>query len=118
MHEEENLSPPVWSIWFRMPAPDRIRDIRAPAGPGVYQVRNRTTDEFVLFGISVTLQKRMKSLMPAPYGTGRRNNTKKRDYVYEQYADLDYRYVVTSTREEAVEIEARVKEAGNHLFNT
>jgi hypothetical protein len=118
MKEEENRTTPAWSIWFRMPAPDNIRSIRAPAGPGVYQIRNRETDEFVLFGISVTLQKRMRSLMPAPYGTGRRNNTKKRDYVHKHYSDLDYRYLKTLSREQAAEIENGLKDAENHLFNT
>jgi hypothetical protein len=107
-----------WSTWLRMPKPESLKNIVAPKGPGVYQVQNRITGEKVLFGISGTLQKRMRSLMPAPFGSGTRNNSDKRDYVLENHQDLDYRFCRTATREKAAEIESTLKWVDDHIFNT
>lgn len=106
-----------WTNWIKFPAPDSIRNIRGPKGPGVYQIKNETTDELILFGIGGECQKRMQSLMPAPWGSGTRNASDKRKYVYENYKDLVYRFIATKTRDEAAKIENFLRRQNNHLFN-
>lgn len=60
----------------------------------------------------------MKSLFPAPYGTGKRNNGTKREFVLKNWRKLEYRTLATATRESAKEIEDRLKAMNNHKFNT
>lgn len=107
-----------WSEWKPMPSPDLCRSIDAPEGPGVYQIRNRITKQLIQFGIGNECQERMKSLFPKPYGKGTRNNEYKRKYILENWRQLDYRTMPTSTRFEAKEIEDELKALNNHLFNT
>ncbi len=106
-----------WTNWIKFPAPQRIRDIRGPKGPGIYQIKNEKTDELILFGIGGECQERMKSLMPAPYGSGTRNADDKREYVLEHYKVLVYRFIATKTRDEAAKIENFLRGQNNHLFN-
>jgi len=104
-----------------MPIPlphDFKRSIAGPEEAGVYQVRDRRTGELILFGISGTVKKRLKSLMPAPYGSGTRKNGGKRAYVLAHYADLDYRTLATPTRADAADVERQLKDDRNHRFNT
>ena len=103
---------------MHMPAPEQCRFIIAPEGPGVYQLRNRKTNEQVLFGIGKECRKRMKSLFPAPFGTGKRNNGEKRNYILQNWQHIDYRTCSTATREEAKAIEDVLKAQQNHIFNT
>lgn len=109
---------PEWSKWKAMPRPEKCRDIAGPAGPGVYQVRNRKTGTLIMFGHSETCQSRMKSLFPAPWGTGTRNSTKKRAHILENWRELQYRTLETSTVDEARQIERKLKAEKNHLLNT
>ena len=37
-----------WSKWEPMPSPENCRDIEGPEGPGVYQLRDRKTKEYIL----------------------------------------------------------------------
>ena len=104
-----------WTECNSFPRPEEIRDIDAPYGPGVYELRNRKTGELVLIGISVTVQERMQSLMPKPYGTGTRNNAAKREYCLAHFTDIEYRTLETS---DARAIETQMLRTGNYLFNT
>lgn len=107
-----------WSKWKKMPSPVNCRNIEAPVGPGVYQINNVETGELVLFGISVTCRKRMKSLFPHPFGTGKRNNLDKRKYILINWESLEYRTLPTNTRKEAKLIEDSLKKQRDHIFNT
>lgn len=107
-----------WSNWTAMPSPERCKQIEGPECSGVYQVRNKRTEEFILFGESVTCRKRMRSLFPKPYGTGTRNNENKRNYVLANWQDLEYRTVETQTKADAVIIDRYLKSLVNHKFNT
>ncbi len=107
-----------WTNWKELPSPDRCRGIEAPYGAGVYQLRNSKTDELVLFGLSVSCRKRMKSLYPKPYGIGTRNNSDKREYVLNNWKNIQYRTLSTTDREEAKLIEDQIKQNNNHIFNT
>lgn len=108
-----------WTNWNPFPDPRKGSLLNAPKNKsGVYQLRNICSGEYVLFGISNNLQGRMKSILPAPYGTGTRNNSDKRDYVLEHIDDIEYRYVVTKNRETAAEIDREIKALKIHIFNT
>lgn len=107
-----------WTSWKAMPQPENCKQIEGPEGPGVYQIRNRKTNEFIQFGESKTCQLRMCSLYPKPFGTGTRNNENKRIYVLNNWRDLDYRTAKTDSKEEAVKIDRLLKAQKNHLFNT
>ena len=71
-----------------------------------------------LVGISVGVRRRMKSLMPAPYGVGRRNNYMKRQYVLDNYQDIIYRTISTAYRVEAEDIERSLLYSGRYIYNT
>jgi hypothetical protein len=107
-----------WTEWKPMPSPENCRNIEGPKGAGVYQIRNADTNDFIQFGIGKECQKRMKSFFPKPYGIGKRNNEHKRQYIYDNWQNLEYRTCETTTREEAVQIENTIKAQKNHLFNT
>jgi hypothetical protein len=107
-----------WTEWLPFPSPENIRNIVAPNGPGVYELKNIATGEYVLVGISVGVRRRMKSLMPAPYGVGRRNNHNKRDYVFDNYKDIVYRTIATADRLGAEDIERSLLFSGKYIFNT
>jgi len=107
-----------WTDWRKMPSPEACKKIDGPTGPGIYQIRNSKTSQYIQFGIGIKCQKRMKSLFPAPYGSGTRNNQNKRIYMLENWMDLEYRTLITDTREEAKRIEDVLKSQNNHLFNT
>lgn len=107
-----------WSVWKPMPSPEECRAIDGPVGLGVYQVKNTKDGQYILFGESKNCKKRMKSLFPRPYGTGTRNNVRKREYVLLHWKVLAYRTCETSTKEEAVAIDKQLKSLNIHLFNT
>jgi len=107
-----------WTQWKSMPAPDYCRLIDGPSGPGVYQIRNATSGELILFGESKHCQKRMKSFFPKPYGTGTRNNEAKRNYVLNNWQELQYRTLQTTLKSDAVNIDRQLKSQKNHLFNS
>lgn len=113
MIENEN-----WSLWRKMPRPEHCRSIEGPRNPGVYQIREVGTKKKILFGIGVDCQKRMKSLYPKPYGVGTRNNEDKRKYILRNWANLEYRTLSKSSREEAKNVEDEIKAQKDHLFNT
>jgi|TARA_Y100000294_G_scaffold112625_1_gene104399 hypothetical protein len=107
-----------WTNWAPFPSPKNIRGIDAPNGPGVYELKNKETEEYVLVGISIGVRKRMKSLMPAPYGVGRRNNFMKRQYVLGNYENIVYRTIATNDRVEAENIEKCLLYSGKYIYNT
>ena len=107
-----------WKSWKLMPAPEECRSIDGPDGPGVYQIRNSATREYIQFGIGNLCRKRMKSLFPKPYGVGTRNNEEKRNYILKNWQQLEYRTLSTGTREEAKRIEDQLKALQIHRYNT
>lgn len=107
-----------WSVWKPMPSHENCREIEGPTGPGVYQIRNRNTNEFIQFGESINCQKRMKSFFPKPYGTGTRNNESKRLYILNNWKELDYRTLSAHSKEESVSIDRFLKSLNIHKFNT
>ena len=117
-----------WSNWKLLPNPSKshnsfrsliMKAVRNPSYPGVYQLKNNDTGEYVLFGVGVKVGERMCSLIPKEYGgVGRRNNHYKRDYVWKNIEYIQFRTITTETRNEALEIERFLKHQNIHIFNT
>ena len=107
-----------WSEWRHFPDPTKKGILVSPFGPGLYQLRNKKTNDLILFGIGGHLSQRMTSLLPKPYGIGTRKNEKKREYVWNNIEDIEYRTISTQTRNESLIIEKVIKGMNIHLFNT
>lgn len=107
-----------WSGWQPMPKPENCRTINGPAESGIYQIKDKESNELILFGIGKKCQKRMKSLYPKPFGTGTRNNEAKRKHVLGNWEKLEYRTMKTKTKKEAKTVEDFLKAKNNHHFNT
>jgi hypothetical protein len=106
------------SPWLPFPDPRRGDFLQAPYGPGLYELRNRATGELVLFGIGANCAERMSSILPEPYGCGRRRNCTKREYVLANLKDIEYRCRAFSTRDEAKAAEDELRQLGKYLFQT
>lgn len=106
-----------WSEWRKFPDPRNGDYLYAPFGSGVYQLKNTKTGEFVLFGKSKHLAKRMTSLLPPPYGAGTRNNENKRVYVLKHLNDIVYRTIALDDNG-SHELERYLKGLNIHIFNT
>jgi len=93
MEERKETYNTGWSNWKPFPDPRKGEYLNAPLGSGVYQLRNKKSNKYVLFGTSEHLASRMTSLLPRPYGAGTRNNTTKQDYVLNNIQDIEYRTI-------------------------
>ena len=108
-----------WSRW--RPFPD-FRTEGYPqvyVGPGVYELRRRSTRERILVGEGGILACRMVSLLPASHGgVGTRRNSRKREYVAEHRPDVEYRTRRCSTKAEARELERQMLRKHEYRFPT
>jgi len=107
-----------WSDWLPFPDPRKCEILIAPYGPGVYELRNRETNEFVLRGMGSNCAYRMSSLLPAPLGQGARNNANKRQYVLSHLPEVEYRCIACVSPSEAKALERERKKEQPCLFNT
>ena len=110
-----------WTVWKPFPNPEKQEYLYAPFGCGVYQLRNQKTGEFILFGGSGNLAYRMTSLLPPPpesYGAGHRSNIEKRNYVWQNIDNVEYRTVTCKNKEEQAHIEQTLRSLNVHIFNT
>lgn len=103
-----------WSKWEKFPNPLQGEYLNAPIGPGVYQLRDKQTGEFILFGKSKNVAHRMTSLLPN--GSGTRKNTKKSDYVGKDPNSVEYRTIAFVTEQETTEFETYVKHQQTYIF--
>lgn len=108
----------LWTEWAPFPDPRRQEFLNAPLGPGVYELRRRETGELVLRGQGRNCAYRMTSLLPAPLGQGTRNNQQKRDYVFENLQNIEYRSCACETQGDAKELEAQLNKYMPCLFPT
>lgn len=118
MEHFERLYKNAWSDWISFPDPRKGEFLFAPFGSGVYQLRNKKTNEFVLFGTSKNLAFRMTSLLPKPFGAGKRKNNDKRNYVLNNIQDIEYRTISFIDNIDAKRFESYIKHVENYLFNT
>lgn len=118
MEHFEELYNTGWSDWKSFPDPRKGEYLYAPLGSGVYQLRNKKTDEFVLYGTSKNHAYRMTSLLPKPFGTGTRNNEDKRNYVLNNLQNIEYRTISFIDNNDAKLFEYYIKSVEQYLFNT
>ncbi|GAB2769624.1 hypothetical protein [Salinimicrobium soli] len=107
-----------WSQWLPFPDPSDHGILRAPFGPGLYQLRNAKTGEYVVFGKGKNLAYRMTSLLPIPFGQGTRKNTRKRDYVLDNLINIKYRTVALKNTSKLKTLESELKNSQHYLFNS
>ena len=96
-----------WSDWSLFPDPRKLQWLRAPFGPGCYELRNGA--QLVLYGKGSHVAERLTSLLPAPFGCGTRNLRDKREYVFHHLGAIEYRTLACSTPEEAAACERQLK---------
>ncbi len=98
-----------WSRWRLFPDP-RLQDyLTAPFGPGVYELRIKSTEEPLLFGKGNNCAARMSSLLPSPHGTKTRNNEMKPSDVLQNLGDVEYRTFPCKSGDEAYARETKLK---------
>lgn len=107
-----------WSDWKSFPDPRKGGYISAPLGSGVYQLRNKKTNRYVLFGTSKHLAHRMTSLLPNPHGAGTRKNEDKQNYVLNNIHDIEYRTISFINNDDAKQFEKYIKLKEKYLFKT
>jgi len=107
-----------WSEWRSFPDPRQQAYLYAPFGPGVYELRHRSTGELILFGRGKNVAYRMSSLLPQPLGQGHRDNKEKQAYVLEHIDDVEYRTLACTSDEAAIDVENELKARGGYRFPT
>ena len=108
-----------WSTWCRFPDFQAEGFPEVSIGPGVYELRHRSTGKRILVGESKTLAKRMQSLLSKSYGgRGTRNNSCKQKYVAEHLQDVEYRTCECATKAEAKVLERRLFDKHEYIFPT
>lgn len=95
-----------WSPWALFPDPRQGGMLVAPFGPGCYELR--IGDKLLLFGCGRNVALRMTSLLPEPWGCGRRNNTAKRQAVL-NLGQVEYRTLACDSRGAAAAEETRMR---------
>jgi hypothetical protein len=104
-----------WSKWHLFPDPRQHGILVAPFGPGCYELRNG--DQLVLYGRGVQVAYRMTSLLPGRWGSGRRNNQRKREYVFANLGQIEYRTLACATGDEAKAEERELQsERAKYMF--
>ena len=108
-----------WSTWQQFPDPKAEGYLKAPFGPGVYELRDRSTGDLILVGKSKWVAFRMTSLLPASHGgAGTRNNSEKREYVAKHLADIEYRTRACRTDAEAKTLEGQLRNSRTYTYQT
>lgn len=106
-----------WSDWKPFPDPRKNEFIQAPFGPGVYELRQKCKNMFILRGQGKNCAYRMASLLPAPYGQGTRRNKQKQEYVFKNIEEIEYRCCACSTNGKAKILERKRKHEEPCKFN-
>ncbi len=107
-----------WSDWRPFPDPRHGGYLTAPLGPGLYELRRTGSKQLVLLGCGGCCAARMSSILPAPFGTGTRNNAKKRAYVLDHLEDIQYRTMACESSDEARRRERSLLDDGDYVFGT
>lgn len=95
----------IFSDWRPFPDPRHGGWLEGPFGPGCYELRYSDTRELLLCGSSAHVCWRITSLLPAPFGQGTRNDSKKRRDVWNNLARVEYRTMACEGVQDARETE-------------
>lgn len=106
-----------WSNWKLFPDPRRKDYLSAPFGFGVYQLYNKKTKEYVLFGRGKNLAFRITTMLPKPLGQGTRNNNNKKTYVLKNIEHIQYRTIPLENEKQCRNLEKNLKALNIHIFN-
>lgn len=106
-----------WTAFSPFPSPLKHEYLNAPIGAGVYELKNIKTQELVYVGEGANTAYRMSSLLPEPYGAGTRNNSKLRDYIFENINDVHYRTIACTDKANAKQIQDEMIAINKYLFN-
>ena len=112
-----NIEDQNWTEWKPFPDPRKGEYLTAPFGFGIYQLENRKTNEFIIFGKGNNCAHRMSSLLPRPLGASGRNAEDKKEYVHDNLADIEYRTAYFLDEGEMLKVEKLIKVLKIHKFN-
>jgi hypothetical protein len=107
-----------WSSYKPFPDPRKMELLHAPFGAGVYELRNNATMQLVLVGKGNNVAHRMTSLLPEPHGCGTRNNSNKRNYIFENLKSIQYRTLPCANEAEALSIEKKLRNENQYIYKT
>jgi len=106
-----------WTEFSQFPSPLKQEYLFAPFGAGVYELKNVKTNELVYVGEGANTAYRMSSLLPEPYGAGTRNNSRLRNYIFENINDVHYRTLACADKATAKQIQDKMIATNKYLFN-
>lgn len=106
----------AWSRWKPFPDPRKGEYLSAPFGPGVYELRRRST--MIRCGKGANCAERMSSLLPKPFGCGTRDNSDLRLYLLQNLAELEYRCLACESKGAAAAIERKLLRRNHYLFHS
>lgn len=106
-----------WSEWKTFPDPRKQEYIFVPFGLGIYQLINKFTDEYVLFGKGQNVAHTFTTLLSPPLGTGSLINKEKQDYVLSHLVNIQYRSITFETELEMRDFEYKLMSLNIHIFN-
>jgi len=113
------MSTDSWSEWSPFPDHRKREYLHAPFGAGCYELRHRSDERLILFGHGGNCASRMSSLLPHPAGCGSRSNDQKRDYVFSNIGDVEYRTLACANVEDAKECERELmRNRKEYIFRT
>lgn len=106
-----------WTEFSPFPSPLQQAYLHAPFGAGVYELKNVKTKELVYVGEGANAAYRMSSLLPEPHGAGTRNNSRLRNYIFENLSDVHYRTMACTDKVTAKQIQDDMINHNKYIFN-
>ena len=106
-----------WTEFLPFPSPWENGYLHAPIGEGVYELKNKRNKELVYVGEGNNVAYRMNSLLPEPYGAGTRNNSKLRNYIFENLKDVLYRTLACTDKATAKKTQDDMIVNNKYIFN-
>ncbi len=107
----------TWTPFTLFPSPHECGYLHAPICAGVYELKNIKTNELVYVGEGASVAYRMSSLLPEDHGAGTRNNSKLRQYIFENVSVIHYRTLACSDKATAKKIQDLMINNNDYLYN-
>jgi hypothetical protein len=90
-----------WTDWRPFPDPRLGQLLVAPFGPGVFDLRIKSSEENILFGVCQSVASRMTTLIPHDIKTPKYASSSRRRFLVSSLALLEYRTISCRTRADA-----------------